>query len=225
MVTMKKIASVLILAVLVFSLAACGSTGGVNTSAGENESQPVPEDTSISETDQAASDSEQQTDSNGKTIVVYFSASGNTKRVAELAADELGADLFELVPAEPYSDADLDWTDSSSRVNREHEDVSLQDIELVSTEVQNWSEYDTVLFGYPLWWREAPWVVNHFIQENDFTGKTVIPFCTSTSNGLGDSGIHLAEMAGSGNWIEGVRFSEQDDEDSIREWVSGLDLE
>ena len=161
----------------------------------------------------------------GKTLVVYYSASGNTGRVAGFVADELNADTFELVPAEPYSDADLNWRDRSSRVNKEHDDASLQDIALVSTEVPNWDDYDVVLFGYPIWWREASWVVNNFIKNNDFTGKTVIPFCTSTSSGLGDSGTNLEKMAGTGAWLEGQRFSENPSEDSVREWVRGLDLE
>lgn len=160
-----------------------------------------------------------------KTLVVYFSASGNTKRVAELTADELDADLFELVPADPYTEEDQDWTNPNSRVCVEHEDTSLQDIELVSTEVSDWSEYDVVLFGYPLWWREAAWPVNNFVKSNDFTGKTVISFCTSTSNDLGDSGKHLAEMAGTGDWVDGNRFPETADEETIREWARGLDLE
>ncbi|MBE7005915.1 MAG: flavodoxin [Ruminococcaceae bacterium] len=160
-----------------------------------------------------------------KTLVVYYSASGNTGRVAGFVADELNADTFELVPVEPYSDADLNWRDSSSRVNKEHDDTSLQDIALVSTEVPNWDDYDVVLFGYPIWWREASWVVNNFIKNNDFTGKAVIPFCTSTSSGLGDSGTNLEKMAGTGTWLEGQRFNENPSEDSVREWVRGLDLE
>ncbi len=107
----------------------------------------------------------------------------------------------------------------------EHDDKSLQDIELESIEVPDWSAYDTVLFGYPLWWREAAWPVNTFVKGNDFAGKTVIPFCTSTSSGFGDSGKLLEEMAGTGDWVDGMRFSEREDEEKIREWVRGLDLD
>lgn len=172
-----------------------------------------------------ATDPASETEAGGKTIVVYFSGSGNTRRVAEYVADETGADMFELVPVNPYTDADLDWTDRSSRVCTEHDDKSLQDIELESIEVPDWSAYDTVLFGYPLWWREAAWPVNTFVKGNDFAGKTVIPFCTSTSSGFGDSGIILEEMAGTGDWVDGMRFSEREDEEKIREWVRGLDLD
>lgn len=168
--------------------------------------------------------SENPSASAGKTIVVYFSGSGNTKRVAGFVADELNADAFELVPVTPYTAADLNWRDRSSRVNKEHDDPSLQNIELAATEVPDWSEYDTVLFGYPIWWREASWVVNSFIKNNDFTGKKVVPFCTSTSSGLGDSGTNLEKMAGTGNWLEGIRFSELPDENSVREWARGLNI-
>ena len=172
-----------------------------------------------------ATDPASETEAGGKTIVVYFSGSGNTRRVAEYVADETGADMFELVPVNPYTDADLDWTDRSSRVCTEHDDKSLQDVELESIEVPDWSAYDTVLFGYPLWWREAAWPVNTFVKGNDFAGKTVIPFCTSTSSGFGDSGKLLEEMAGTGDWVDGMRFSEREDEEKIREWVRGLDLD
>jgi flavodoxin len=168
--------------------------------------------------------SENPSASAGKTIVVYFSGSGNTKRVAGFVADELNVDAFELVPVTPYTAADLNWRDRSSRVNKEHDDPSLQNIELAATEVPDWSEYDTVLFGYPIWWREASWVVNSFIKNNDFTGKKVVPFCTSTSSGLGDSGTNLEKMAGTGNWLEGIRFSELPDENSVREWARGLNI-
>mgnify|MGYP005795649065 FL=1 len=111
------------------------------------------------------------------------------------------ADIFEIVPTDEYSSDDLDWTDSNSRVSREYEDESLRNIELVSTSVDNWDSYDTVLIGYPIWWGIAAWPVDTFVKVNDFTGKTVIPFCTSSSSGLGQSGDLLEEEANSGNWL------------------------
>ena len=157
-------------------------------------------------------------------LVAYFSASGNTEAVAETIADTLNADLFELVPTDPYTDADLNWTVSSSRVNREHENEALRDVELVRDTVSDWDEYDTVFIGYPIWWGIAAWPVNDFIQSNDFTGKTVIPFCTSTSSGLGQSGELLEEMAGAGNWLEGRRFTERASRPDIQNWANGLNL-
>lgn len=160
----------------------------------------------------------------GKTLVVYFSASGNTERVAEVIADATGGELFELVPVEPYTDEDLDYTDDNSRVSQEHEDESLRHVELVEDTVEDWSAIKNVYLGYPIWWSQAAWPVNAFIEANDFTGKTVIPFCTSASSGLGESGEMLMEMAGTGNWLEGQRFRSSASEEDVRVWVEGLGL-
>ena len=159
-----------------------------------------------------------------KTLVVYFSASGSTKAVAETIADELDADIFELVPTQPYSSDDLNWTVSGSRVNREHDDESMRDIALTQTTPANWEEYDTILIGYPIWWGIAAWPVNNFVKDNDFTGKTVIPFCTSSSSGLGQSGTLLEQMANGGTWQSGQRFSSGASSSSVREWAAGLGL-
>lgn len=158
----------------------------------------------------------------GKTLVVYYSATGNTEAVAQKIANNLGADVFEIVPAQEYSSADLDWTDSNSRVTREYEDESLRNTELVSTTVENWESYDTVIIGYPIWWGIAAWPVDTFVKENDFTGKTVIPFCTSSSSGLGQSGDLLAQEAGTGNWQEGQRFRSNPSDSDINEWISSI---
>lgn len=157
-------------------------------------------------------------------LVVYFSATNNTERVAQYIANATGGDLFELVPVNAYSSSDLSWTTPGSRVNREHDDESLRDIELVSSTVANWATYDTVFIGYPIWWQIAAWPVNNFVKNNDFTGKTVIPFATSSSSGLGQSGTLLAEMAGTGDWQTGMRFSSGASESTVTNWVSGLDL-
>lgn len=158
----------------------------------------------------------------GNVLVAYYSAQGHTAVVAQAIADELGADLFEVKPTEPYSDDDLDWTDDSSRVTREHEDESLRDVELTQVTPNGWENYDTVLVGYPIWWGIAAWPIDNFISGNDWDGKTVVPFCTSSSSGLGRSGELLAEAAGSGEWQEGQRFSSNVDESGVRDWVAGL---
>ena len=132
------------------------------------------------------------------------------------------ADIFEIVPTDEYSSDDLDWTDSNSRVSREYEDESLRNIELVSTSVDNWDSYDTVLIGYPIWWGIAAWPVDTFVKANDFTGKTVIPFCTSSSSGLGQSGDLLEEEANSGNWLEGHRFRSNPSDSDIDEWTDSI---
>ncbi len=160
----------------------------------------------------------------GKVLVAYFSASGNTEAVAKIISNTLAADLFELTPTEPYTNEDLNWTDPDSRVNNEHENESLQDVELTSNTPAGWENYDTVFIGYPIWWGNAAWPVNRFITSNDFTGKTVIPFCTSTSSGLGQSGELLEDMANDGTWLEGHRFSERASQSDVKSWVNGLDL-
>lgn len=160
----------------------------------------------------------------GKTLVVYYSASGTTKRVATAIADAAGADLYEITPVEPYTSDDLNWTNSSSRVSREHDDESLRDIALTEITPADWDSYDTVLIGYPIWWGIAAWPVDNFVKSNDFTGKTVIPFCTSASSGLGDSGNLLEEMAGTGDWQEGHRFSSGASDADAADWVASLNL-
>ena len=161
---------------------------------------------------------------NKKILVAYFSASGVTASVAKEMAKAVGADLYEIRPVERYTDADLNWTVSTSRVNREHENEALRDIELVADTVDNWDEYDTVFIGYPIWWGIAAWPVNGFVEANDFSSKTVIPFCTSTSSGLGQSGELLEEMAANGNWLDGHRFSERPSQADIQNWIDSLDI-
>ena len=163
------------------------------------------------------------TDEAGKTLVVYYSATGNTENVANYIAAATNGDLFKLEPAEPYSDADLNWTDDNSRVVREHDNPDERDVALVKSTVENWDEYDTVFIGYPIWWGIAAWPVDGFIEANDFTGKTVIPFATSSSSGLGESGELLAQMAGTGDWQEGQRFSYGVSESDVTAWVESLE--
>ena len=171
----------------------------------------------------SSAEAQQPTDEAGKTLVVYYSATGNTENVANYIATATDGDLFELEPAEPYSDADLNWTDDNSRVVREHDNPDERDIALVKSTVENWDEYDTIFIGYPIWWGIAAWPVNGFIEANDFTGKTVIPFCTSSSSGLGESGELLAEMAGTGDWQEGRRFRSGASESDVAAWVESLE--
>ncbi len=160
----------------------------------------------------------------GKTLVVYYSASGRTKTVAETIAETAGADMFEIVPDEPYTSEDLDWTNDDSRVSREHDNESLRDVELVKVTPDNWDSYDTILIGYPIWWGIAAWPVDNFVKGNDFSGKTVIPFCTSSSSGLGQSGTLLEQMAGTGTWQEGQRFSSGASASEVQDWVNSLGL-
>ncbi|MCI8993906.1 MAG: flavodoxin [Eubacterium sp.] len=235
---MKKITAILLSLILVFSFAACGNNQQAKDTAPEPSSESVGDTISESEkTEQPSempSDSQTESEDNtgdtdmestgGKTLIVYYSASGNTEEVANYIASATDGDLFEIVPAEIYTNADLDWTDGDSRVSREHDNEDERNVPLVADTVDNWDEYDTVFIGYPIWWGIAAWPVDGFIKANDFTGKTVIPFCTSSSSGLGESGELLEEMAGTGGWLEGERFRSGASEETVRSWVEGLGL-
>ena len=160
-------------------------------------------------------------------LVVYFSATGNTGEAAGYIAGAIGADVFEIVPAVPYTSEDLNWNNPESRVSVEHaqkEAGTLQPVPLADATPDNWDSYDTVFIGYPIWWFEAAWPVESFVRANDFTGKTVIPFCTSSSSGLGESGSRLAELAGAGDWQEGQRFPSGASQADVEAWVDGLGL-
>lgn len=159
---------------------------------------------------------------NKKFLVVYYSAQSHTKSVAEKIANNLNADIFEIVPEDIYTSDNLDWTNSNSRVSREHDDESLRDIKLENTKVNNWEDYDTVLIGYPIWWGIAAWPVNTFVKENNFDGKTVIPFCTSASSDLGQSGKLLEQETNTGNWLEGHRFNSSPSDADIKNWTDSL---
>ena len=180
----------------------------------------------LAETQDAAAEAVDETaeTAEGKTLVVYFSATGNTEAAANYIAEATGADILALEPMEPYTDDDLDWTDENSRVVYEHDHPEDRAVELVAATVENWDECDTVFIGYPIWWGIAAWPVDTFVEANDFTGKTVIPFCTSSSSDLGVSGELLAELAGSGEWLEGMRFSSRVTAEDVQAWLDTLEL-
>ena len=214
----KRLWSILLAGTMLFSLTACTGNGGAETesSASQSQESSQPESSAAEEPSASEPESSVTAAENGDILVVYYSATGNT--------EVTGGDLFELEPAEPYTDEDLNWTDDNSRVSQEYADESLRDVELVSTTVENWDSYDTVYIGYPIWWGIAAWPVNGFVSANDFTGKTVIPFATSSSSGMGESGELLAELAGTGDWQEGQRFSSGVSETDVTEWVNNLGI-
>lgn len=202
-----------------------GTTQEVQTTA-EAETEAESSSTAAEEktSEEASTEEVSAEGTEGKTLVVYFSATGNTERVAEMIAEATGSDLFELEPADPYTDEDLNYNDDNSRVSQEHADESLRNVELVAATVEGFDEYENIFVGYPVWWGIATWPVNTFIEANDFTGKTVIPFCTSASSGLGESGELLAELAGTGEWLEGMRFRSGASEEDVVAWVESLGL-
>lgn len=223
---MKKIITLMLSAMLVFSLTACQGSTASETESKESRTESVESSSKEQSTPKESSNElskEQSTkQKDNKSLVVYYSSTGNTKTVAKYIADEVGADSFELVPKELYTSNDLNWNDKDSRVCVEYDNPDKRNVELTSTTVSNWDSYDTVYIGYPIWWGIAAWPVNSFVHSNDFTGKTVIPFCTSASSELGESGKLLAEMAGTGDWQEGKRFSSGASKDDVASWIESL---
>lgn len=155
-------------------------------------------------------------------LVVYFSATGTTKGVAEKLAEGLSADLYEIVPEEPYTDADLNWNDSSSRTSIETEDLSCRPA--IAGELPDLTPWDTILIGYPIWWGDVPRIVSNFVENVDLTDKTLAVFFTSGGSGLGSSMKHLEEQAGAGTWLEGKRFSTRTTVEELTEWAAGLNI-
>ncbi len=227
--TKKRIIGVVLgVVITVGLLAGCGATGkqsGNDTQETTNKTEDVAitQNEAVKVADEAENtENEKNADTEGKTLVVYYSAQGHTVKFADAIAEELEADIFELVPVDEYTSEDLDWTKKDSRVTKEHEDESLRDIALITTEVEDWESYDTVYIGYPIWWGIAAWPVDNFVKNNDFTGKTVIPFATSSSSGMGESGEILEGYAGTGNWLEGKRFQSNEDVANAKEWAASI---
>ena len=210
---MKRILPFLLAVVMGLSLGACTEQSGVPAPAAD----PTPELT-------ASAPEETPSAETGKVLVAYYSATNYTEAVAQTIADTMGGDLFEIAPVQPYTSDDLNWRDENSRVCREHDDLALQTVELETVTPDNWADYDVVFIGYPIWWQNASWVMNDFVKGNDFSEKTVVPFCTSSSSGLGESDRNLAAMTDTGTWLPGHRFSSGASASQVTEWVDSLDL-
>ena len=234
---MKKIIPVLLSVLLLSALTACGSKGPaeINTSADTESTRTVTEEKTGSVSEQtengttAASEPAQETASAAETaasesaadvLVVYFSATGNTKGVAEKIAAITGGDLYEIKAAQEYTDADLDWNDSDSRTTKEQNDSSIRPE--IGSESVSFEGYSTIYIGYPIWWGEEPRIMDTFVESYSFDGITVIPFCTSSSSGIGRSGQNLADNAGSGTWLDGKRFGAGASEDEVKSWIEEL---
>lgn len=195
-------------------------SGGLLSACSSSKRDNGSQTNSAQESQASAADQQSQ----NTVLVAYFSAQGHTRAVAETLANELGADLFEIVPEQVYTASDLDYDNKTCRVYREHEDRSLQDIALVQTAPDNFAGYETVLLGHPIWWSDAAWPVNRFASDNDFSGKKVVTFCTSASSELGQSGSRLAKLAGAGDWQSGKRFPSNVAESDVRQWAQSLKL-
>lgn len=157
-------------------------------------------------------------------LVAYYTNTGNTGRVAEVIAQEMQADTFLIECVDPYTVEDVNWRDENSRVSQEMPRRSEVDVELVSVTPPDWDSYKTVFVGCPIWWQSFSWVMNDFVRQNSFQGKTVIPFFTSSSSPLGESDTAMAAEADGGDWLPGMRFSSGASEEEIRQWLESLPL-
>ena len=236
---MKKMISIIAAAALAFTLTACGgssqaATDTHDTQAAENSTPAAVEEQK--ETVEAAEQTEAQPEAAQETaaepaseepaaahsdvLVAYFSAIGTTKGVAERIASVTGGDLYEILAAEPYTEADLNYNDNSSRSTSEQNDKSVRP-EIGSDDI-SLEGYTTIYLGFPIWWGEEPRILDTFVEKYNFDGITVIPFCTSGSSGIGRSGSNMEELAGSGTWLQGERFSGSVSEEELKSWIEGL---
>ena len=235
---MKKMISIIAVAALTFALTACGGSSqaaATDTQAAENSAPAAAEEQK--ETAEAAEQTEAQPEAAQETaekpaneapaatdhsdvLVVYFSATGTTEGVAERIANVTGADVYEILAAEPYTEADLNYNDNSSRSTTEQNDKSVRP-EIGSEDI-SLEGYTTIYLGFPIWWGEEPRILDTFVEKYNFDGITVIPFCTSGSSGIGRSGSNMEELAGSGTWLQGERFSGGVSEEELKSWIEGL---
>jgi len=232
---MKKTIAILLSLVMILGLAACGNSAS-QTEQPSTEKNSVKSAASIEETKENNSTDVENTDvpesqleetnapdvQESKVLVAYFSATGTTEGVAEHIANGLNADIYEIVPEEPYTDADLDYNDNNSRTTIEMNDPDARPA--ISGSVENMEQYTTVFIGYPIWWGDAPRIVSTFVESYDFSGKTIVPFCTSGGSGMGSSATNLEGLTSDAQWLSGKRLSGSDSQDIVMEWVNSLGL-
>ena len=213
---MKKLLSLLLAAAMVLTLAACGTANAGNDAADE------PKNDVTTDTVNPAPAEETPESTGGKVLVAYFSATGHTKAIAEYLQAALDADLYEIVPQEPYTDADLDYNTDGCRANQEQNDDSARPA--ISGSVEDMDGYDVVFIGYPIWWGQTPKIVYTFLESYDPSGKTIVPFCTSGSSGIDGSLSGLQSLAPDADWLAGQRFSASAGAADVQSWVDNLGL-
>ena len=241
---MKKVITVLISLLMILSLAACGNSAS-QTGQPSTEEKPmdstadnvgsVESGTSVENTE-ATEKQPEETEASGnadipedseepgtKVLVAYFSATNTTQGIAEHIANGLNADIYEIVPEEPYTDADLNYNDNNSRTTIEMNDLDARPA--ISGSVEDMEQYDIVFIGYPIWWGEAPRIVSTFVESYDFSGKTIVPFCTSGGSGVGSSATNLEHLTDGADWLSGKRLNGSESQDTVMEWVNGLELD
>ena len=237
---MKRLIALLAAVLLVIGIAACASTGDTGSvkddsskaAPAESSKQPAAEDSSAASKAEAESSAVESSavpedstpvDSavdHSDVLVVFFSATGTTKGVAEKIAGLTNADLYEITAKEPYSSADLNYNDRNSRSTKEQNDKNARPE--IGSEDLSLEGYTTIYLGFPIWWGEEPRILDTFVEKYSFEGITLIPFCTSASSGIGRSGPNMEALAGSGTWLDGKRFGGNVSEADLQSWIDGL---
>ena len=229
---MKRTLSLLLTFALLLTLAACGPTAGQadissnSTPEGDAPASTTPETPPTAQPEDTTSPEnetpEEADDSGKKILIAYFSATNNTENIANLLNEILDADLYEIVPETPYTSDDLNYNDSSSRSSQEMNDPDARPA--ISGSLDNMEQYDVIFLGYPIWWGEAPRIINTFLESYDLSGKTIAPFCTSASSPMGSSATSLQGLTGSATWLDGHRFSGGASSSEVQSWVDSLNL-
>lgn len=227
---MKRMLSLCLTLALILALTACGSSAGQ----GGGGSSPTPGTPPSASDTPATPPASQESDSapvesegpegtgEAKILIAYFSATNNTEGIANHLEEILDADLVEIVPETPYTSDDLNYNDSSSRSSQEMNDSDARPA--ISGSVENMEQYDVIFLGYPIWWGEAPRIINTFLESHDLSGKTIVPFCTSASSPLGSSAAKLQDLTADAEWLEGRRFSGGASASDVQSWVDSLNL-
>ena len=227
---MKRIFVLLTALILVCTLTACGGNETQNDSGQpqsiEEENQTGSETSSSTQStlpDSSVPDgSESVSDGESNVLVAYFSATGNTEKIAQHIQTALGADLFEIVPEVPYTSEDLNYSNDDCRANQEQNDPNARPA--IDGNVENMDDYDVVFLGYPIWWGQAPKILCTFLESYNFDGVTIVPFCTSGSSGIGGSLEDLQTLAPDTQWLDGQRFSGSESESAVASWVESMEL-
>ena len=233
---MKKTITILLSLFLILSLAACGNAANQTKQSSAEENSVESTTNNIAPTENSSTSSAESTDAlksqpeeteisnvqKTKVLVAYFSATNTTEKIAEHIANGLEADLYEIVPEDPYTSADLNYNDKNSRTTIEMNDPNARPV--ITGSVENMEQYDIVFIGYPIWWGEAPRIVSTFMESYDFSSKTIVPFCTSGSSGIGSSATNLEQLTSGAKWLSGRRLNGSDSKDTVMEWVNSLDL-
>ena len=224
---MKRIVGVLFSLVLILTLSACGnrvpSENSKEIASVETEDEETENEETENEKTENDSSDKQEEDVSAKTLVVYFSCTGTTKNIAEYAAEISGADLYEIVPEESYTAADLAYY-TNGRADQEQNDPNVRPA--ISGGVENMDEYDTIILGYPIWHGQAPRIISTFLESYDFSGKTIVPFCTSHSSGIGSSADNLHALCSeSVEWIDGRRFESGVSKEGVADWLEEIGIE